>query len=278
MRAALAVSGALGALLAAGSAAVWRFAQPTRDAWMLVGADADGAIAYVRLSVADTGFLDRQLTTRFALLPPSGNPVEHRAMNGPADLGPDGVAAGPDALVPTGTGWELRIGGEGLGARVQLHGAAAACPPVPGAMVGMVEDRSDGRLLSGPGIVLRTHASGHVEDAALYVLGEGFSAGIDPLSDCPAWVRAGDRTWTGDATATLADGDALLQLGSWTLGIRPAGTSVDQDAWAHALPAERWLARLFGNPSPHVMAKRVLVRVDGPGVGQLAPGLTLRRL
>ena len=40
-------------------------------------------------------------------------------------LGPTGVAAGPDALRQVADGWELRIGGEGLAARVQLRGAAA---------------------------------------------------------------------------------------------------------------------------------------------------------
>ena len=43
-------------------------------------------------------------------------------------------------------------------------------------------------------------------DTALYVVGAGFAAGIDPHADCPAWVRAGERTWS-DARALAFRGD-----------------------------------------------------------------------
>jgi hypothetical protein len=258
-------------------AAVRTFVQPTRDAWALIGADADGAIVYARLSVSDTGLLDQQLTTRFLLLPVVGDAVEHRATHGPAAPDGPGFAAGTDSLLPTPGGWELRIGGDGLGSRVQVADAAPGCPPTPGTMTGFVEDEVDGRLLTGPGIVVHTHARGHVDDTALYVLGNHFTAGIDPLADCPAWARIGTDSWTGEpAPFTIAPG-VVIAMGPWTVTVRGVASPVDQDAWAHILPPERWLAWLAGQQAPHVEARRVLLHVEGPGVSTLAPGLALRR-
>ncbi len=280
----------------AGGGAARKFVVPTREAWSLIGADEDGAIVYARFSVSDTGFLDRQLTTRFLLLPAGVGIIEHRAMGAAATLGPEGVSAGTDALVSDAEGWELRIGGDGLAARARVRGfsggepeisaargergvpAEGGCAPVAGVMGGAVEDAVDGRLLSGPALIVRTRARGAIDNTALYVLGNGFTAAIDPLADCPAWARAGDQTWSGEPGAFDLEPGVLLKLGEWTLKLRAVGPAVDQDAWAHTLWAERALAALLlGQRAPHVVAHRVLIRVDGPGVATLAPALALRR-
>jgi hypothetical protein len=267
----------IGVVAAFGYAAVRFGVTPRTDAWTLVAADADGALLWANLSVNNTGLLDNQLTTRFLLLPAGPAVVEHRAQWGPATLGDDGVAASGDSLVRAADGWELRIGGEGLGARVQARGAAPACPPELGQIAGVVEDRVDGRLVTGPGIVVRTRAEGHVTGTALYVLASGFAAGIEPLSDCPAWVRAGDRTWTGTASDFPIARDTALTLGDWTLTFRSAGDVVSHDGWAHALGAERAGAWVFGFRPPITDARRAVVRVDGPGIATFAPAMLLER-
>lgn len=275
MRAALPVSVLL--FFAVGYSAVRVGVTPRSEAWSFVGVDADGAMLWTWLSVGNTGLLDQQLTTRLLLLPAGPGVVEHRASWGPAPLGDDGVRGGADALVAVTEGWELRIGGEGLGARVLARGARPGCPPEIGEMAGVVEDSVDGRLLSGSAIVTRTHMEGEIEGSSLYVLGDDFAAAIEPLSDCPAWVRAGERTWTGDAQAFSVERDTTLVLGDWTLTFRSAGDSVVQDGWGHTLATERLLARFFGFRAPRTEARRAVMRVEGPGVSTLAPALAIRR-
>ncbi len=274
MRAALLVSLAL---LAVGYGAVRVGVVPRSEAWSLVAADADGALLWASLSVGNTGLLDDQLTTRLLLLPNGPGMIEHRASWGPSTLDDAGVRGGADALVSVADGWELRVGGEGLGARVQARGAAPGCPPEIGEMAGVVEDRVDGRLLTGPAIVTRTRMDGHEEGTALYVFGAGFTAAIEPLSDCGAWVRAGDHTWSGVAAPFPVAKGTALTLGAWTLSFRSAGEAVVQDGWGHALAAERLVARAFGFRQPRNEVRRAMMRVEGPGVEILAPALVIRR-
>lgn len=275
--------GAALVVVAVGYVAVRMGVTPRADAWSVVAADADGALFWTWLSVANTGLLDDQLTTRVLLLPAGPGVIEHRAQWGPAVLDATGVASGADSLRDDGAAWQLKVGGEGLGARAEIRGAAPGCPPTVGELRGVVEDRTDGRLLTGPGLVVRTRVEGHAEGAALYVLGSGFSAGIEPLSDCAAWVRArgpdgAERTWTGAASDFPVARGTVLTLGDWTLTFRSAGDAVTQDGWAHALAAERLVARLFGFRPPVAEARRAVVRVEGPGVATLAPALVVRRL
>lgn len=274
MRAALLVSLAL---VVAGYTAVRAGVTPRSEAWSIVGADADGALLWTWLSVGNTGLLDGQLTTRLLLLPAGPGIIEHRASWGPAPLGDDGVRGGADALVAVPDGWELRVGGDGLGARVAARGARPGCPPEIGEMAGVVEDRTDGRLLSGSAIVTRTRMDGEIEGSALYVLGEHFAAAIEPLSECSAWVRAGERTWTGDASSFPLRRDTALVLGEWTLTFRSAGDAVVQDGWGHTLAAERLVARAFGFRPPRTEVRRAVMRIEGPGGTTLAPALVIER-
>jgi len=250
---------------------------PSAEAWSLVGADADGAMLWTTLSVGNTGLLDDQLTTRVMILPPGPDLLEHRAVWGPTILADDGVRSGPDALVAVPGGWELRVGGDGLGARVQARGAVAGCPPEVGRMAGVIEDRIDGRVLSGPAVVVRTAVAGHAEGAALYVLGTTFAAAIEPTSDCPAWVRTPTATWTGAASAFPVARGTALTLGDWTLTFRSAGEAMTQDGWSHVLSGERLVAQAFGFAPPLTDVRRAVVRVDGPGAGVLAPALVIER-
>jgi hypothetical protein len=251
---------------------------PRADAWALVSADADGALFWSELSISNTGLLADQLTTRVLLLPAGPGSIEHRAQWGTGVVGEHGVEGGADALVRSPGGWELRVGGDGLGARAHAAGADAGCPPLVGEVAGMVEDRVDGRLLSGPGVVVRTRAEGHPVGTALYVLGQGVAASIDALADCPAWIRVGDEVWTGQASVFTAARTTALTLGSWTLTFRSIGDPIVHDAWAHALPAERAIASAFGFRAPVHEARRAMVRVEGPGIDRPAPALVLRRL
>jgi hypothetical protein len=264
-------------LVAVGYTAVRVGVRPRSEAWSIVGVDADGALLWTWLSVGNTGLLDGQLTTRLLLLPAGPGVIEHRASWGPAPLGDEGVRGGADALVAVPDGWELRVGGDGLGARVVARGARPGCPPEIGEMAGVVEDRVDGRLLSGSAIVTRTRTDGEVEGSALYVLGEGFAAAIEPLSDCPAWVRAGERTWTGDASTFPIERNTSLVLGDWTLSFRSAGDAVVQDGWGHTIAAERLVARAFGFRPPRTEVRRAVMRIEGPGVSTLAPALVIQR-
>lgn len=271
-----AVAAAL-ALLLGGWLAVRFLVVPRTEAWSVVGADADGAVVWAELSVSNTGLLRDQLTTRFLLLPAGPGSIEHRAQWGPATVTDTGVALAPDALTAVPDGWELRVGGGGLGARLQLRGAKPGCPPEPGTMGGMVEDRVEGRLLTGPAVVTRTRTEGHARHTALYVLGADFAAGIDPLAACPAWVRTGDTTWTGEAADFSLAPTTALTLGAWTLTFRSAGDPIVHDGWAHALAAERFGARAFGFAPPVTEARRAVVRVEGPDGARLLPALVLER-
>jgi hypothetical protein len=271
----------LGATALAGLVAlvvgVRHLAAPTRDSIFLVGADTDLSVVYARYSVANTSLVDQQLTTRMVLLSTRSGVLEHRAMTGPAAIGPDGVAAGTDGLVATRDGWEARIGGDALAARITAVGAARGCPPVAGDMAGMVEARSDGAILHGAAVVAGTHAVGVVSDSALYVVSQDFSAGIDPISDCPAWVRTAGDTWTGDAPTLDATAGTDVMLGGWKLHLKWLSPETTLDAFAHLLPPERWAARLFGMPAPHVGVRRAVVRVEGPGVAGARAGVVLTR-
>lgn len=246
---------------------------PRRETLALIGADVDLSVVWARLTVANTGLLDGQLTTALVLLTPRSSPLEHRAVQGPARMTPDGVAAGTDALGRTADGIELRIGGEGLAARIHARGATLACPPEPGEMAGMIEDKTDGRLMEGTAIVVRTRAGAREEGRALYVVGPAFAAVIDPSSDCPAWARSGSAAWSGAAPAF----DDAVRLGEWSLTIRHLGTPVLQDGYAHLLPPERWLAAALGAPEPVVRVQRAIVKVEGPGVRGSRAGLLVTR-
>lgn len=245
-------------------------------AWELVGVDADTAIVWATLSVDDGGLLARQLTTELTVVQPGSEPLEHRAVRGPtAAPGPEGVEAGPDRLGPVPGGWELRVGGEGLGARIQARGADAGCPPTPGVMGGFVEDRADGRLLAGDAVLVSL--AGPRDAPALYVLGPAFAAGVDPAADCPAWVRTPTGTWSGDAPPFLPIAGNDVHLGDWTLKVRHLGDPVLREGGAHLLGPERWLARLGGFLPPTRSVRRVSVVVTGPGVSGVRAGLLVER-
>lgn len=272
-----ALLGAGVAVLVAGALAARLLVVPRVEAWTLVGADADGAIVWTELAVANTGLLRDQLTTRLLVLPGAASAIEHRAQWGSATVGDGGIVATPDQLAATPEGWELRVGGGGLAARIRASGAAAGCPPTPGELGGMVEDRIEGRLVTGPGLVMRTRTEGHAVGTAVYVVADGFAAAVDPFAACPAWVRGGDEAWTGDAAPFDLARVSALTLGAWTFTFRSAGDAVVHDGWAHALGVERAAAALLGYAPPVTEARRVVVRVEGPGGPRIAPGFVLVR-
>jgi hypothetical protein len=249
---------------------------PHADIWSLVTIDADGAAVWASLTVADTGLLDDQLTTRVVVIPANGSLVEHRAQWGPTAVGSDGIQ-GSDSLTPEAGSWTLRVGGDGLRARLTLRDGAPGCPPTVGPVGGMVEDRTDGRLVDGQGLVVRERLVGHPSGVALYAVGVGFALGIDPWSECPAWVTEGDHVWTGDAVAIPDERRSSLEIGEWSISLRGLGDPVEHDEWAHALDPERWAAGLFGFPAPVTELRRVVLSVSGPGGARIVPGLRIER-
>jgi hypothetical protein len=242
--------------------------------------DDDAAALVARLSVTNTSLLDRQLHTRLTVVAPGYPPLQHHALRGPATLGRDGVVQEPDALSRAGDAWELRVGGEGLGARVRLDGADTSCPPRPGAARGIVQpdgDASAGRIVDGRGVIVRSHSTWDERGAALYVMGPGFAAGVDPLAACPAWVRAGEAAWAGEAAEVVAEPGRQVQLGDWTLTVRALGERAVEEPLGHLLPPERALARLFRMAPAQVEIRRVQVTVAGPGIAGQRAGMIITR-
>jgi hypothetical protein len=269
----------LGLLLLASILGAWHLSAPRRGTHLLVGSNPDLGVVFARLGTGNTGLLRTQAVTRVVVMTPGAAPIEHRAVHPEAQVGPAGIVAGSDRLVATADGWELRVAGEGLNARLLVGGQRdGGCPPPSGALGGMVQDPAEGRLFDGTGLVSRTERTGNTGDNALYVVGAGFAAGIDPQATCPTWVRAGERTWS-DARAVAFHGERgeSMRLGDWTLVLRGLDAPVSLDAHAHALPLERAIAALIGFPSPRAALHRVTVEVHGPGVDGVRPGVALLR-
>lgn len=268
---------AVGLLLAAAATRVWlRSHPPLREAFTLYGVGLDTSVLFVRLSVSDAGFINGQLTTRAAYVEQGGQTVEHRAQYGVATVAPEGITGGPDQLVQDARGWNLRVGGTGVQLTGQLRGAEPGCPPRAGALTGGLgltpQDAvspsgaitsSGGTVLHASALVTHTRAPDAAPGPAFYVFSPSFSAGVDPDSDCPAWVRDGEHTWTGAAPSTLGPGPLVLDR--WTLQLKAAGPPVLLDGNAHLHPLERVMAGLVGFHPAVQSVRRVSVRVDGPG-------------
>ncbi len=275
----------VGLLLAAACALVVRLGLPTREAVLLVGANDDGSVIFARLAEANTGLVDRQVTTRLALLPAEGVPVEHRAMHAPAAtrLGPDGVVAAPDALVRAqGTdGWELRVGGEAAQARLSVAARepATACPPPAGALRGTVQYGGEGLLLDGAGGVVRTRARGRADEGALWVIARGVWIGVDTVaSDCPAWAVHDDTRWTGAAPSLPERVGEAMVVGPYRVTLEAWTPALTLDPLGHVTAPERWIGRLGGIQVSAL--RRVRVRVAGPDLpegGVPRPGILLDR-
>ena len=274
---------------------------PQREAWVLVGVTVDTSALYARLSSGSTGFYDRQVTSRLAALPAHGFPVEHRAMMGPANPSSTGISGSTDSLTLAGSTWHLKVSGDDVQVRASVKGAGGTggggdggpgggdggegpCPPALGSLRGVLgvgdgAENSGAFVLDGTAMVFRTTARGVVHDRALYVLGRRFSAGVDPLADCPAWVTSGESTWTGEAPGLPSDEEIDVALGEWRLHVRRISGPLKLDSYGHLLPFEQWAARLVGWPEPHQSLQRVTVSVEGPDAGSTteSPGLILDR-
>lgn len=262
-------------------------APPAREAWALIGVSVDRSVLYVRLSTSSTGFYDHQVTTRLAALPTQSFAIEHRAMLGPAEGTVNGIAAGSDDLTWASGVWHLHVGGDNVQVRATLHDAPGGpegpggCPPMAGSLAGVLGvgdggDSSGALVLDGKAVVVHTVARGVVRNRALYVLGTDFAAGVDPLADCPAWVRAGAASWSGDAPTVPQDGGEL-RLGDWILTVHREDDALRMETFGHLLGFERWAAALVGWPEPVQILQRATVTVNGPGVSGPRPGLVLER-
>ena len=283
------VGGVLVLLVALVTRAVISVYPPEREAWSLISVSRDMSVVYARMSTASTGLLDHQVTSRLAALPIHSYAVEHRAVLGPIDGGQslqNGIASGADSLRWRVDRWALRMGGDDVQVRAELKpGPIQSCPPSLGSVSGVLGvgdsgSASGAMLLDGTAAVIHTIARGNVENRAIYVLGPGFSAGVDPLADCRAWVVAGADQWTGEAVALADDPDApagSLQLGAWTLRVRRLDDALRMESFGQVLPFERWMARLAGVREPVMRLQRATVRVEGPGISGPRAGLVIDR-
>lgn len=249
---------------------------PTRTAWNLVSVGADTSALWLRISQADTGVYAGQLTTRLAWIPQSQRTLVHRAMHGPGTFDEAGAVAGADRIRREGDRWDIAVGSLELQARARLDRFRSGCPPEAGWLSGNLQAGEEGSLLEGTAVVVRTRAVGRVEGAALYVLGRDVAIGVDPLADCPAWVRIAERTWTGDVRLP-AGNRGEVRLGAWTVRWQAIGVPVTQEGLAHVTPPERWLAWLAGFPEPVQVLRRASVRIDGPGVDLPRTGIHITR-
>lgn len=260
-------------------------APPVREAWTVLAVGVDTDVLFARLSVADTGFYARQLTTRLFLLRQGAATIEHRAMYGPTTLDDGGVASGPDRLTRTARGWELRVGGDAVQAGAVIDGAAPSCPPEPGTISGTLgtspagaEGSFDGgTLLRGDAVVVRTRSEGREEGAALYVLGPGVRIGVDPLASCPAWAVVGEDRWAGPALPIPSTQAGMATVGPYTVTWRATAATGFADSLAHVGAGERLAAVAVGWPAATLNLVRVGVRVEGPGFDERRTGVLLVR-
>lgn len=273
----------LGALALAFVRIVLGVAPPEREAWTLFALNVDRTVLFARLSQSATGFYADQVTTRLVALPAASFAVEHRAMLGPpaTPSGESGVASGGDQLTWGAGTWHLRVGGSDLQVRADLASpAATACPPAPGALAGVLGvgdggDVSGAMVIDGTGVVVHTVARGVVTAPALYVLSPDFSAGVDPLADCQAWVRAGSASWSGPPPEVVED--TPFRLGEWTLVVHREGDPLRMESYGHLLPMERWAGAAAGWPEPIQVLQRVTVDAQGPGTTGPHAGLIVTR-
>lgn len=285
----------LGLLALACVRLVLSVAPPEREAWTLFALNVDRTVLFARMSRSSTGFYDDQVTTRLVALPTQSFAVEHRAMLGPA-LAPDGakpdgtvlqpggsaaIASGSDVLAWAAGTWHLHIGSDALQARADLPSPEpGGCPPGAGSVTGVLGvgdggDVSGAMVLEGTGVVVHTVARGIVTAPALYVLTADFSAGVDPLADCPAWVRAGKEQWSGPAPEIVEE--RPFTLGSWTLVVHREGDPLRMEAFGHLLTIERLAGAAVGWPEPIQVLQRVTVEAQGPGTNGPHAGLILSR-
>lgn len=249
---------------------------PTRTAWNLVAVGADTSALWLRISESDTGLYADQLTTRLAWIPQSQRSLMHRAMHGPGTFDDAGAGVGADRIRQDGESWDVAVGSLELQARARLDRFRPGCPPEAGWLRGNLQAGEEGSLLEGTAVVVRTRAVGRVEGAALYVLGRDVAIGVDPLAECPAWVRIGDRAWSGEVELP-AGNRGEVRLGEWTVRWQAIGVPVSQEGLAHVTPPERWLAWLAGFPEPVQVLRRASVQVDGPGVDLPRTGIHVTR-
>jgi hypothetical protein len=251
----------LGFLMALGGLLILRLnVHPVREAYWLIGNTSSLGFVMARLSTSDTGLLRGQITTRVLLVDPGQIPLEHRAQGLSLPV-PQGLSTPTDTLIPNQDGWELRIGGTALAGRLHLR-QAEGCGQAAGTLNGFLGYDKDVRRVDGLGTLVHTRATGTVDNRALYVFGTRFSAGIDPLSDCPVWWHDAQGSGQGELLPLPGSDRFSLTLGGHQLQVE-AHEGVVLQSFLHVLAFERWAAAIAGFPEPYLYARRALVHVEG---------------
>lgn len=245
---------------------------PEREGWWIIGTTSSLGALVARLSQADSGLLKNQVTTRILLVEPGTEPVEHRAqgLQLPEEALP---VTATDRLSVTKEGWNLVVGGGStVSARIQVmpHAGCGAFAGGQGAgrlsgvlRYGNLEGEGDVRRVQGWGVVVHTRANGRIRNRALYLLDAGFSAGIDPLADCPGWWRAENgNSWSGEPPEIPSGERFEIQLGGKWFQVR-VGREQILDAFGHLLGFERFFSSVIGLPPPVLGVQRAIATVDG---------------
>ncbi|MEN9785672.1 MAG: hypothetical protein RLZZ299_936 [Pseudomonadota bacterium] len=259
-------AGGVGALVLVTLGLALRLGAPVREASVLIAANADGGVATLRVSTANTGLVDPVATVRLAFLPADAPPLAHRATRLPTRVDEDGVAAPPDSLRREGNTWSATIGGEGLQARLTLRAAGddpRGCPVALGPIAGTIEDGRAGQTFDGSALIVRTRARFGARATALYAVGPTLALGLDPHGTCPAFVRGSGVAWTGPAPGAPPErpGESAV-LGPVRITVEARTDAVALEPLDHVTAPERWLGRLAGLRPTFV--RRARVRVRGP--------------
>lgn len=245
------------------------FVHPVRDAWLFIGVARGGSVLVARYDVSNTGLFADQLTTRLVVLRDEGSALAHRAISGPAHLDEDGVHGALDTLTHTPEGWTWAMGGDSLHAQGRAP-AEATCPPSPGAFTALVDvpdeggAGGEGHTLQGLALLARTHAVGNVSGGALYAIDNAGALGLDPLAECPGFLRLGSVATRVETPWIPPNPEPAFSLtvAGHRVSVRTERRGYTEAALDHTLLPERWLAWAVGFRTPSITLKRVKVQVD----------------
>lgn len=260
-----------------------RFAiMPERDSWQLVAGGADGTITIVRFTIANTGLLANEETTRVAVVRDDNFPLDHRAIGGPGQIDESGIHGTADRLILDNGTWKWSIQGDAMRSAGSVTGQAERCSVGAGNAIGFLDvpnfsaQAAEGGLLRGPALVFRTVERGRIEGSALYAMSAAGSLFVDPAGECPAWIQVGGTQWSGEVVLSPPESGAFdLKFGPHSVSVRPGERFARQGPESTTLVGERLLAWAAGFPLPSVIFRSVRVTVDGAPAGW--SGVLVRR-
>ena len=237
---------------------------PTRHArWLVATTSTLGALV-ARVSASDSGLLKNQLTTRLLLLEPGMVPLEQRAQG--LQIGEFSTSV--DHILPTKDGWDTRIGGDGLNARLVMRQDMADTKPYARNIEGFIRFSADIRRTTGWGIVVDSTTTGRVQSSALYVLDASLTLVVDPVLDASkAWYRTSEQGWVGEPVPVVVGRE--FRVGDLTVLVKLLeGQTLE--SFGHLLSLERGMAWMVGVSEPRLTIFRASARINQEAVDHAA--------